>query len=120
MIDENGIERESCLVHLKDDVQWTTPDGIFIKGIILDRKGTIVAQHSHEYGHTSVLTRGSVRVWKDGIFLGDFMAPEAIFIAEKVKHKFQALEENTAFYCIHNVGVGGTVKIHAEHILGET
>lgn len=117
MLDENGVERESCLTHIRDDVQWTTMDGVFIKGILLDKKGTIIAQHSHEYAHTSLVVRGSIRVWRDGALLGDFPSPCPIFIEAKAKHKFQSLEDDTAVYCIHNVSATGTVAIHEEHHL---
>lgn len=118
MIDQDGIERRSCLIHLPGDMEWTTPDGVFIKGMIMVQKGTMVAQHAHEYAHTSLLVSGSIRVWAEEILLGDFKSPDAVFIKEKIKHKFQALEDNTSVYCIHNVGQEGKVKIHAENSLG--
>lgn len=117
MIDENGVERENCKVHLPDDVEWTTPDGIFIKGMIMAKKGTTVAQHSHTYAHTSLIVKGSVRVWAEGELKGDFKAPYAIIIPAKTKHKFQALEDGTDVYCIHNVSKTGDVKIHEENSL---
>ena len=119
MIDADGIERESCLTHIRDDVQWTTMDGVFIKGILLDKQGTIVAQHSHEYAHTSLVVRGAIRVWKDGEMLGDFYSPSPIYIEAKAKHRFQSLEDNTAVYCIHNLSTMGKVAIHEEHHLPE-
>lgn len=118
MIDENGIERENCRVHLPDDIEWLTPDGVFIKGMIMALKGTTVAQHSHTYIHTSLLVKGSVRVWADGELLGDYKAPMTITIPGRMKHKFQALEDDTAVYCIHNVSQTGKVEIHEENSLG--
>lgn len=120
MLDENGLERGSCIVHLKDDVEWTTPDGVFIKGVFMDKKFLLVAQHSHEYAHTSLLVKGSLRVWKDEVYVGDFCAPCTIDIEAKTKHRFLSLEEGTALYCIHNVSqTTGKVAIHEEHILKE-
>jgi mannose-6-phosphate isomerase-like protein (cupin superfamily) len=124
MIDEMGIERGDCLVHLPDDIEWTTSDGIFIKGMIMKRKGTMVAQHSHEYYHTSLVAKGSVRVWEGEKFIGDFKAPDAIKIPAKSKHRFQSLEDNTEVYCIHNMSdyfslTNGKPLIHEENRLKE-
>lgn len=97
--------------------EYTTPDGIFLKPMILAQAGTLVPQHAHVYVHTSLLVAGSVRVWADGALLGDFVAPTAIHIPAKVKHKFLSLEPNTALVCIHNVEKTGSVQIHEEHQL---
>jgi len=118
MIDENGIERENCRVHLRDDIEYTSEDGVFIKAMVLDKAGILVAQHSHEYSHTSLVGQGSVRVWKDEELLGDFKAPANVFIEARCKHKFLSLEDNTKVYCIHNVGIGA-VSIHEKNYLKE-
>lgn len=110
----DGIERQDCLVHLDDDIDFTSPDGVFLKGMILNKAGLVVAQHAHKYGHTSLLAHGSVRVWKENILIGDYKAPAFIFIEAEAKHKFQSLEDNTSVYCIHNVSqTGGNVAIHS-------
>lgn len=106
--------RPDCLVHLPEDVQWTTPDGVFVKGMIMARRGTIVSQHAHEYAHTSLVAKGSVRVWVDGDEhkFKDYHAPDAIVVPALAMHKFQSLVDNTAVYCIHNVARTGHVEIH--------
>lgn len=104
--------RKDCLVHLDDDVEWRTPDGIFIKGMILVQRDIKVAQHSHSYAHTSLVAKGSVRVWKEGAFFGDFKAPSIIPIEARAKHMFQSLESDTAVYCIHNMRGSDRVSIH--------
>lgn len=110
--------RKDCLVHLPEDVETTTPDGVFVKGMILFKKGTLVAQHTHRYAHLSLVAKGSVRVWKDGKHLGDFKAPAFVNIEAHAKHRFQSLEDDTAVYCIHNTDrTGGKVEIeHENHI----
>lgn len=125
MIDENGVHREDCLVHLRDDVQYTSDDGIFMKGMIMNRAGTIVGQHAHAYGHTSILTQGRVRL--EAHMLGvdykqEYTAPAFIKIPPKVKHKFIALEDNTHVYCIHNMTeyhliTDGNPLIHEKHTI---
>ena len=90
-------------------------DGVFIKQMLLKDAGMLVPQHSHAYDHTSMLAVGSVRVWVEGKYEGDFTAPTPLFIKAKHKHTFQSLVPNTLIYCIHNVGRTGRVQIHAEH-----
>ena len=95
--------------------EHTGADGIFIKQMYIAEMGTMVPQHAHAYDHTTLLARGSVRVWLEGIRQGDFRAPQPLFIRAKLKHTFQSLEPDTLLYCIHNVARTGVVKIHAEH-----
>ena len=91
-------------------------DGVFIKQMVLPAAGITVPQHAHTYAHTSMLAVGSVRVWKDGVLMGDFHAPTGITIEAKVKHTFLSLEPSI-IYCIHNVGRDGSVSVHEHHEL---
>lgn len=113
---ENGVHREDCLVHLANDVEWTMPDGTFIKSMSMEKEGTFVAQHSHVYSHTSLLASGQVRVWKDGKEIADFQAPATIFIEAQCKHKFLSLTDNVVVYCIHNKH---EAEIHEENSIKE-
>lgn len=108
---------EECVLCIEQPPVWehTGIDGVFIKQMYLKEKGTLVPQHAHVYDHTSMLARGSIRVWADGEYLGDFSAPRPIFIKAQVKHRFQSLEPDTLIYCVHNVSRTGKVEIHAEH-----
>jgi hypothetical protein len=58
-----------------------------------------------------MLAVGSVRVWCDGEFKGDYKAPTAIFIKENSEHKFLSLEPNTVIYCIHRIDRAGEIEI---------
>lgn len=100
------------------EVEFSLPDGIFIKQMLMKVVGTFVPQHSHIYEHASMLAAGSVRVWQDGILMGDFIAPIPINIPANVMHTFMSLEPNTVIYCIHNIERTGAVDIHkhATHI----
>lgn len=89
-------------------------DDIAIKQIRLDKKGHMVPQHVHTYGHHSMLARGSIRAWADGELLGDFVAPRPIFIAAGKQHTFLALEDGTLLYCIHNLHGESGVTLIAE------
>lgn len=88
-----------------------TNDGLLMVWTSL-KKGTFVPQHSHAYGHTSMLAQGSVRVIADGKELGVFSAPEAVWIRPRTKHLFEALEDNTIVLCVHREE---TFEIVSEH-----
>ena len=95
---------------LPEDFQWNEAekvefhlaDDIFVKMIALDRMGRICKGHKHTYDHTSFLATGKLRLWEDGVFMGDFTAPTGILIKANVSHMMIALEDNTTFFCIHN------------------
>jgi quercetin dioxygenase-like cupin family protein len=92
-------------------------DGVFVKQMVLTRAATVVPQHSHEHDHMSMLALGSVTLWRDGAFVGEYSAPAGIFIPAKSKHTFVALSDMVIIYCIHNIERSGEVDIHAEHQL---
>lgn len=84
-------------------IEIHTADGVFIKQMHIPKKGALVPQHEHHWDHTSLLARGSVLVWKDGVLCGREEAPTGIFIKAGVRHAFQSLEDDTVIYCIHGV-----------------
>lgn len=95
--------------------------GTFVKEMLTPDEGTLIPQHAHHYDHLSYVAAGSVRVWQDDVLLGDYMAPAAIRIPAKVKHRFLTLEPWTLVLCIHAVGAAEAVDdadlIHEEHHL---
>lgn len=101
-----------------ESVEFYSADGVFVKMMGLRHAGVLVPQHSHTYPHLSLLARGSVRVWRDGVLLGDYAAPDAIHIQAGAKHTFLSLEPNTLVYCIHNVSRSGAVAIDELHEFG--
>lgn len=101
-------------------VEIHTADGVFIKQMVIPKSGTIIPQHSHRWDHTSMLAKGSVFVWKDGVLDKQYTAPAGIFIKAGVKHTFQSLDDDTIIYCIHNLHGEDAVKVLEEHdLLGE-
>jgi quercetin dioxygenase-like cupin family protein len=108
--------RPDCLVHLKDDIEIITTDGVFIKGMAIPTRGLVVQQHKHAYAHTSLVAKGCVRVWTDdpAVFT-DYRALESIFIAADTFHKIQALTDDCLVFCIHNISqTNGKVEISEE------
>jgi quercetin dioxygenase-like cupin family protein len=97
-------------IHMADD--------IFIKQMAIAKAGTLIPQHSHRYDHSSLVAAGAVRLWQDGVLVGDFTAPAGILIAAGRKHLFMALADATVVYCIHNLARSQTVEILSEHQLG--
>jgi len=96
-------------------VDFALPDGVFIKQYLIPECGCYVPQHSHKYDHTTMLAVGAIRVWCDGVLVGDFDAPMPIMIGAGTKHLFQTLAANTLIYCIHNISRTGEVEIIEEH-----
>ena len=77
-------------------------DGIYCKVYTVPDEGTLLPQHSHEHGHVTAVTMGVVRVWRDGIQLGDFRAPALISVPARVMHAFLTLVPGVCLMCIHN------------------
>lgn len=96
---------------LVDGVEIVCTDGLFIKQMLIKQKNVLVPQHKHKYPHHSMLAAGSVRVWCDGEYKGDYTAPKAIFIKENSWHEFLSLEPNTIIYCIHRIDRTGEVEV---------
>lgn len=96
-------------------IEIFTADGVFIKEMRIPKARTLVPQHSHAYDHTSMLARGSIRMWRDGAYCGEKVAPCGIFIAAGVKHSFLSLEDDTIIYCVHNLHGSEAVEVVEEH-----
>lgn len=96
-------------------VEHYTADGVYIRQIVIAKKNSIIPQHSHVYGHMTMLVKGGITVWEDGVLKGNHVAPSGIFIKAGVKHRFLTLEDDTILYCIHNISRTGEVEIAEEH-----
>jgi hypothetical protein len=108
---EGDAPEENSEIYIADD--------IFTKQMHIKHEGMFIPQHSHSYEHMSMLAHGSVRVWQDGVFTGDYVAPVGIKIPANVKHTFMSLEPDTIIYCIHNISRSGEVDVSEEHHLLE-
>lgn len=86
---------------------------MFIKQLHLPKALTLVAQHVHTYDHQTLLASGSVTVWREGKIVGTFEAPDVIRIPAGEAHAFQALEDDTILYCIHNLHGHAAVALEA-------
>jgi quercetin dioxygenase-like cupin family protein len=119
----NDKDGEGCnKVVYKDELQpeyveHYTADNVYIMQINIPKKDSLVPQHSHAYDHMTILAKGSVRIWEDGVDKGIRTAPSSIFIKAGVKHTFCTFEDDTLLYCIHNISRTGKVEIAEEHLL---
>jgi hypothetical protein len=100
-----------------ESIEFHSADDVFVKSMHIKHAGILVPQHSHSYDHLSMLARGSVRVWKDDVLMGEFKAPHGINIEANCKHRFLSLEPDTIIYCIHNTSRNGEVEIAEHHEL---
>ena len=82
---------------------------VWIKQLDFPTAGTIMAGHMHTFDHQTLLARGSLRVFADGI-ARDFQAPQIIVIEQGEVHILEALEDNTVAYCIHALRDGEHVE----------
>lgn len=99
------------------EVDFQTVDGVFIKHVVIKKRGTALPQHAHVWDHETLIASGSLMVWVDGVFEGVRLAPCALLIKAGVKHTFVAAQDNTVLACIHNITHSGKVDILAEHQL---
>lgn len=88
---------------------------LYIKQIVVPKAATIIPQHSHALSHVTLLTSGSVNLWRDEHGPEYFKAPAPIHIPAGVKHLFQTLEDDTTLYCVHALGSPLALKVLAEH-----
>ena len=95
------------------ETDWHFADGILVKSITLEA-GCAVPQHAHAYDHTSFVASGEIMAWRDGIYLGHFVAPCGLNIPAGTKHAFVSVLP-TVLLCIHNLGSENAVRVLAEH-----
>lgn len=102
----NGAElMEPVVEHVIGDVA-----GLYFRTMLLKEVGTVVPQHTHDYDHATLIGSGSVRLWVDGEWIGDFIAGMALEIIANHEHLFQALEPMTRLTCIHTLASAESVK----------
>lgn len=88
---------------LMTEIDIKTIDGMFIKQIFVPKAKTLISMHSHVYGHSTLLARGSMLVWGLEPGVKKFSAPIIIYIPAAAKHEYQTLEDETLIYCLHNL-----------------
>ena len=75
-------------------------EGISARTTILAKAGDCVGQHAHQYSHATLIGSGSVRMWVDGAWEGDFKRGSLAGVKAGGVHIFQALEDDTLMSCL--------------------
>ena len=73
---------------------------IWVRQNLLENPGDAHAGHKHHFDHISLLVSGKVKVTIEGCEPKEFSAPTFIIVKKESKHTFEALEENTLWYCV--------------------
>ena len=94
-----------------DGIEIHCVDGVFVKQWRLPRVGLVAPQHSHVYDHLTMLAAGAIKVWKDGVYVGEKIAPTGIVIEAGCKHMFVSTQPDTVLYCIHNADRTGAPDV---------
>lgn len=85
-----------------ETISVTVYGGVYYKLYRVPDADTVLPQHSHRYDHLTALLQGSVRLWRDDEFIGDYRAPATIRIPAHTMHTFQSLVPGVVLACIHN------------------
>lgn len=115
ILPSTGAVMDFVLADQAETTDLRMADGVFCKTIRVRKAHRFIPQHSHSFAHVSVVVRGAVRLWRDGVLGGDFQAPIGVTIAAHVKHLFETLEDETIILCVHDIGTAEGVKIDEEH-----
>jgi quercetin dioxygenase-like cupin family protein len=84
-------------------VEFAEANDIWVRAYTVKKANTIMAQHVHVHDHITLVASGSVEVWQDGEFMGQFDAPSMITILAGKKHAFKATTDNVMLCCLHNL-----------------
>jgi quercetin dioxygenase-like cupin family protein len=85
-------------------MEWQSGN-IFIRENRLAKTGDITNGHKHNFDHTTILMRGSVRITAkldDGNLIRDAKAPAYVLIKAGVEHEIVALEDDTVYWCVYS------------------
>lgn len=84
---------------IHDCTDWS---GVYIRSIVLEKKGDVEEQHVHQFDHLTYCGSGSAQYFEDGVHIGDVQAGGAVRVPRDKPHSFTALEDNTRLACIHD------------------
>jgi len=86
-----------------------------VKQTVVQKARTYLPQHAHQLSHLTTVAKGSVSLWRDGVFDGEFTAPHGLYIEAGVQHLFMTLEDDTVLYCIHSLATPDALRVLKEH-----
>lgn len=119
MISEEQARRIHCIDQVKmaqlpigPDVEWPeTPDGLGIKQLYFAYPGIFMGQHAHRIGHAHLVGNGEIRVWVEGVEIGDYSAGQVVNIEAGKRHILMSLKADTRGFCITRVPLGADTVV---------
>lgn len=73
---------------------------IWVRQNMLAKAGDKTLGHKHHFDHVSLLCSGKVRVTVADFPPKEFTAPTFIVVRKEYEHHFEALEDQTVWYCV--------------------
>ena len=73
---------------------------VWVRQNVLQKRGDKSLGHKHHFDHVSLLTKGSVTVEVEGYEPQTYTAPTFIIIKKEHVHTFEALEDDSQWYCV--------------------
>jgi hypothetical protein len=73
---------------------------IWVRQNVLLKAGDKLQGHAHNFDHVTLLVKGKVRVSIPAFEPTEFTAPTFIVIKKEFEHAFEALEDDTLWYCV--------------------
>lgn len=90
-------------------------NGLFVKSYLVPKAMTYLPQHTHAYDHVTVVAAGSVQIWVNKAYRGQFVAPATFLVEAGQAHLFMTSANDTVLLCIHRVGADGEPEVIREN-----
>ena len=86
-------------------MEWQSGN-VFIRPNTLAKAGDKTDGHTHNFDHTTIIFKGSVRITaklpNGGKIIREAAAPAHFLIKAEVSHEIEALEDGTVYWCIYS------------------
>jgi quercetin dioxygenase-like cupin family protein len=86
-----------------DYIEFAEADDIWVRAYTLDKAHSVAVQHVHEHDHITLVARGSVAYWEDGVEVSRHNAPALLTVLANKKHAFVSLTDDVVLCCLHNL-----------------
>jgi hypothetical protein len=84
----------------QNTAEWASGN-IFIRPVRLQTEGDQIHGHTHNFDHTTIILRGSVRIETNDGRSQVFHAPAHCLIKKDVRHEITALSDGVEFWCVY-------------------
>lgn len=103
------------------EIGWPDANnGVGIKELYFPEPGIFMGQHAHARGHDHLVGSGEVRVWVEGVEVGDFKAGQVINIEAGKRHILMSLKKDTRGFCLTNITLGENAVVALSECPEET